>query len=369
MSFGPARRVELCGVRCDVRTDHDEFGQYLTDHFPDAGAASDGAADIAVDVRWSEGRPAARTPGALFRGWPVETRIDRHVYLGPRHVLWLRIDDAPEIALACEREAHRRRYEVRYDFSPGAAGWRGAVKRTLAHRQLKRLRRARFSTLTYYAVYYPVWWHLEAARAAHPLHAAGVVLGERAIVLAGLPGVGKSSLVLGLLGTTGAELLSDNVILHDGEHVFGCFEPLLLDAAARSALGGALDLVPLGRRHVWNRDAYHVAHRANGVVAGHVVLLARGARTRLEPLDPAACARLLLAVDVAAKEVRRYHVFAAILGMAEPDGLAGAAERAARLQKLCASVPCHRLVVREGAPHEALALLAELSPTVREAAQ
>ena len=366
MSLGPARRVELCGVHCDVRTDHDEFRQYLADHFPDA-APSDAAADITVDVRWSDGRPAARTPAALFPGWPVETRIDRHVWMGPRHLLWLRVDDAPEIALACERDGRRRRFEVRYHFALGAPGWRGSVKRALASRQVARLRHARFSTLAYYSVYYPVWWHLEAARAAHPLHAAGVVVGGRALVLAGLPGAGKSSLVLGLLAGGGAELMSDNVVLHDGEQVFGCFEPLLLDAAARAAAGSAAGLAPLGRRHVWGRDAFHVPHRVGGVAPGRIAFLARGAQTRIEPLDPAACARALLAIDVAAKEVRRYHVFAAIMGMGEPDGLLGVAERAARLERLCASVPCDRLVVRDGASAEGLAALAKLTAPVREA--
>lgn len=367
MSLGPVRRIELCGVRCDVRTDHGEFARYLAAHFPHGQHAPQGAADLSVDVRWCESAPSALTPEALFPGWPVETRIDRHVYLGPRHLLWLRVDDAPQIAIACAREGRTRRFEVRYHFTLGARGWREKAKRALAGSRIQRLRHARFSTLVYYAVYYPVWWHLEAAAAAHPLHAAAVAFGDRALVLAGLPGGGKSSLALGLLGTNGGELLSDNVILHSGTQVQGCFEPLLLDARTRALVTGAGQLAPLGRRHMWDREAFHVTHRVGAVVPARILLLGRGHETRLEPLDPRLCARLLLAVNEAAKEVRRYHVLAAILGMAETDALAGVAERAAQLERLCATVPCHRLVVREGAPSEALALLTEPTPAAREA--
>ena len=224
------------------------------------------------------------------------------------------------------------------------------------------------STLTYYAVYYPAWWHLEALGRGHPLHAAAVALDGRALLLAGLPGCGKSTLATAFLGTPGAELLADNIVLHDGVQVFGCFEPLLLDAATRSLVAARVPLAAAGRRHQFARDAFHAPHRRGGVPLGAAVVLARGGETRVERLTATECARTLLAVNEAAKEIRRYHVLAALLALAEPEGLAQFEQRVAHLDRLLAGVPCYRVQMREGAPAEAVAGLRELAARATEVA-
>ena len=188
-------------------------------------------------------------------------------------------------------------------------------------------------------------------------------------MLAGLPGAGKSTLATSLLAVPGAELLADNVVLHDGRQVYGCFEPLLLDEQARAWLGQRSALRALGRRHMFARDAYHAPHRTGGLAPGAVVVLARGRETRLTPIDAEMCARTLLAINEVAKEVRRYHVLAAILGMIDPEAQAQAHGRAARLERLLAGVPCYVLEAREGAPAEAVALLRDLAVPPRQAAR
>jgi hypothetical protein len=364
----PGRRIVLCGVAVDVETEHAEFDRYLAAQFPGSGPAS-GAPDVAVRVRWSEGPRAELTPPAVFPGWGAATRVDRHVYTDPGRVLCLRCDDAPQIAVASAPGDGRgpRRFELRFHFSLDGAGWRETAKRALRWRRVPALRRNRLSTLAYYAVYYPVWWHLEARGSAHPLHAAAVAIDGRALLLAGLPGCGKSTLAGTLLGAPGVELLSDNIVLHDGARVFGCFEPLLLDAETRSWLGQRVRLEPVGRRHQYARDAFHAPHRTDGVPLAAALVVARGPSTRLTPLPPTECARLLLAANEAAKEVRRYHVLSALLGLAERGALAHMDQRLAHLDRLLAPVPCHWLEVREGAPAEATAILRGLAAGVKEA--
>jgi hypothetical protein len=361
-------RIDLCGVALEVDTDHSEFARYLEAQFPPGDRPSSGPPEVTVRVRWTEGPRPTLTPAAVFPDWQAETRIDRHVWAGPDRLLALRFDDAPAIALAHAHGGRQRRFELRYHFTLGADGWRETVKRWLRWRRLAPLRRSRLSTLTYYAVYYPAWYHLEARGAAHPLHAGALAVGGRGLLLGGLPGCGKSTLVASLLGEPGVELLADNVVLHDTARVYGCFEPLLLDAATRSWLTQHVRLEPLGRRHVFARDAFHVPHRTDGVPLAAALVVARGRETRLVRLPADECARMLLASNEVAKEVRRYHILAALLGMAERDALAHAQERAAHLERLLAGVPCYGLEVREGTPAEALPLLRGLVSRADEVA-
>src|SRR5262249_54507664 len=153
--------------------------------------------------------PAELTPAVVFPDWSADIRVGRHVWVGRDTVMYLCPDDAPRIAIASAADTPRR-VELRLRLAV-----RRAAKRVLRSRPIPSLRRNPLSTILYYAVYYPVWWHLEARGRAHPLHAAGVALGGRGLVLAGLPGCGKSTLATALLGVPGAELLSDNVVLHD----------------------------------------------------------------------------------------------------------------------------------------------------------
>jgi hypothetical protein len=126
----------------------------------------------------------------------------------------------------------------------------------------------------------------------------------------------------------------------------------------------------LGRQHPYmRRDAFHAPHRTGGVPVGAAVVVTRGPETRLEPLAPGECARILIAINQAAKEVRRYHVLAAVMGLVEREALGRAGERDSHLHRLLAGVPCYRLQVREGAPAEAVAVLVDLmAPPAREVA-
>jgi hypothetical protein len=342
------RRIELCGVSVEVETDHAEFAAYLGGQF--AASATDAPPDVAVRVRWTDGPRPALVPDAVFPGWPAETRVDRHVWLGPGTVLCLRQDDAPQIAVA-SRPGPPRRLELRFLLARRGR-LAGGRRRLLRWRRLPALRRGRLSTLTT-AVYYPVWWHLEARGLAHPLHAAAVALDGRALLFGGLPGCGKSTLATSFPGAPGAELLSDNVVLHDGAEVHGCFEPILLDAATRGWLAERVPLTPIGRRHQYARDAYHLPHRTGGVPLAAAVVVARGRATRLTRLASGECARLLLAANEAARRCALPRARGA--PGSRSAALAAVEQRIVDLDRLLAGVPCYWLEAREGAPAEAVA--------------
>ncbi len=376
--------VELCGVSVDVRSENPAFSAYLDNQFPFSssfGAAmmpgqrqapsnaatnatkpplQSGGENAAIRslVRWTEGPRPDFDPGKVFPGWEAGEQLDRYIHASPDGLLWLRVDDVPQIAIASNWKGGRRSIELRYHFTLGAGPFLEPLKRLARWRWLPAKRRHRFSTIVYYAVYYPVWWHLECTRAAHPLHAGAVVLDGKAILLAGLPGSGKSTVAVSFLNVPEAALLSDNIVLHDGTNIWGCYEPLLLGDEHSSRPAG---LHQTGQRHAFNRNAYHAPHLNRAFSPSAVVILCRGKRTELEAIPNSQCFRMLLAINEAAKEMRRYHVFGAVFSIAESRGLECALTRVSRLEQMVGSLPCFRLHVREGAPEEAVNELTRLS--------
>jgi hypothetical protein len=129
-------------------------------------------------------------------------------------------------------------------------------------------------------------------RGLEVLHAAGVVLNERAVMLAGEPGAGKSSLAAALL-RRGAGLLSDDavalaldersIVAHPGAAL------VLLRAAERDRLS-ARELAELGPNTRSLDKCQFVPPRARPARFGALFLLERSDRQpaleRMDPVDP-----------------------------------------------------------------------------------
>jgi hypothetical protein len=82
------------------------------------------------------------------------------------------------------------------------------------------------ANLTYYFVYYPVFWFLEKFKGLHPLHAGAVTLKGKTLVFAGLEGMGKTSLCLEIFREPDSDLISDNVVFYDNSNIYPCYQPI-----------------------------------------------------------------------------------------------------------------------------------------------
>jgi hypothetical protein len=190
---------------------------------------------------------------------------------------------------------------------------------------------------------YPALWRSQQ-RGRAPLHASVCSLataGDRAVLLAGPGGVGKSTLVHREL-LSGAVSTCDNVCVSDGQYTWGLVEPLRLPADAHTGKGRRM---PYGRRETaWPR-------RTDRMAPGLLVVLARGTQPGVTRCDPALAARHLEAGTYMAGELRRYWPFAATLalgsgvGRSHPPVLDIA-------QQLSARLPCLQVTLgdRPGAP-------------------
>lgn len=120
-----------------------------------------------------------------------------------------------------------------------------------------------------------------------PLHAAGFLAGDLAVLLLGPSGAGKSCLALAAR-QAGYELLSDDTIyvqLQPELRIRGVPRPIhLLPGDAPQGCGGAMRLRNGRLKQV---VPVHAQQRAPNARRAALCLLARGQETRLEPIGPA----------------------------------------------------------------------------------
>lgn len=303
------------------------------------------AADLkpAVDatLAWYEGQPPAQRVPVAARSLQ---RVDRDLYASSEQLYWFRVDDLRDLFLSFTWRQKRLSVAGEFFHRLSNDAGRDRAKRWLNRRRLPDLRRRRFTTLLYYLVYYPCWWWLEQTRDVHPIHAAGVRLGDGVILLAGASGVGKSTLAVALASLPGARLLSDSFVLHNGSDVLPVREPVLLDDWSRNWLGAAAgELEPVDAQYGLDRSGYHLpaGRLAEGGRAQVLVFPRRAPAPSLRRLTSDEAHHRLSAADLIVNDLRRYWAFAAILEQMAPAGLM--ARREAHLARLTADVPCYEI--------------------------
>jgi hypothetical protein len=183
-------------------------------------------------------------------------------------------------------------------------------------------------TLTAYALLYPALLAAEA-RGRFPLHAAAVLDDGEAVLLAGAPGSGKSTLVAAL-HVGGRQILSDNLILVAADGVWSFPEPIKLDGTSR-ALSGSGDQA--GEEATYGRSIERLQPPPGPFRARSVVLVEQGEPAACEALSPGT-AEDLLDLNRLALELHTYYLYRAIARLAMPasgefagieEALAGAA--------------------------------------------
>lgn len=330
--------VQLHGASLELRSSEADFMEYAARAVAAIGSPASRRPAILSRLEWVDG-PRPRDLAAAFKTNDWKRQLDRDLYLDRNAAYWLRIDDFPDLVMKVSWSEGRLEVTGRYYYQIGKSPrWEG-LRRLRYRNQRAALRARRFSTLVYYLVFHPLLWWLSRFDGWHAMHAAAVAVHGRTHVLAGLPGCGKSTLAVGALALPGAELLSDNLLLTDGESVRACPELLLLDEGSVARIGAAREhLTKVGDRRVFARDSYRAwLTRFDPLRPSMIHLVHRSQCAERNALDPAWAATRLEAGNLLAKEVRRCRIMAQVLdlvaGTRTPD------ERAV-MMSLASSAPC-----------------------------
>lgn len=203
-----------------------------------------------------------------------------------------------------------------------------------------------YQKLIRYSWHFPLFALLES-RGFGFLHASAVAREGRALILAGLPGCGKSALILGLLSLQEDwKLVTDNYLLFDGDcTVHGFPEPLRTNEKRFADLWGA--------PFAW-QPTFSIEERTHFVPSLHQVavtsrpgalfLVARGEKTEIEEIGPDHFLQQLITVMQWSAHEFHWPTFGSFLPWLSSD-LRNTQSQTSNLRNLVAQTPCYSLTV------------------------
>jgi hypothetical protein len=329
--------LTIHGAWLMLESNNEDFLTYAQEHLAALLSPPVGQPDIWVRLCWGRELIPVRASNDDYH------RLGRRLLLGDNEIVQTEVLTLPGLQLRTSLTGPN--VSVDAAFCPSS-------KRTKLLLGLggKACRERVYAMLIYYLVYFPLLWHVERTRQWYPLHASAVAWPPGAIILAGLGGVGKSTLTLSFLSDPHARLLSENLILHDKDKVYAFLEPIHLDGRSREMLANLNGrLKSTGWAYSHNRQSYEVpsSARVQSATPRAFFTLRQGRLLGLRSMSAKETLEVVLSSDALAREINEYTQQTAVLNLLSPA--AGSFQRRIdTLRKLLDQVACYELTVRPG---------------------
>ena len=309
------------GLKIKVVSAEQGLSDHLRRHFATCLAAPQGPCDLTIDVAWVRG--AGKGLGGLIAdGW---RRIATNTFLKDNACVFL----------------HKfEKRKTRMDFFLEGRSLRFVARRERKFQDpFRRDAENERTELCYHFVYFPALWYLQHFFGVHVLHAGAVRSGGKTIVYMGLDSMGKTTLSLCLGQADPASFVSDNLLLHDGEKVFACYEPVKVRDADAGSVPEAFQKITRTRlRHHYAPPARQDA----GLSPDVFVLPAFSKEPFLRRISCEQACRAAMNTNLLASEIKKYRELADLWNLATAsETLATAQEKI--LLRLLSRAACYSL--------------------------
>ncbi len=336
---GRAIGVQMHGVTLNLHGDHPDLVEHTacllegltTGPWPDP--------DLEVNAHWRVGEHDPERP--YFDAGGLDG-FGKRMLLAEDRLVWPDTHRDRDLQLRFGRRGRAFVFDVACCYNPSS-------KKLAKYPDYER---KKFFDLLRYLVHFPIAWRLERTRGWSLLHASAVADGDRAVLIAGPGGCGKTTTAVALAARAGLSLVSENLLFYDGDAAHPLCEPIRLTDESVALLGpDAGGLEPLrGAARLKYKSMYRLPVAAAGAaVRPEAIFVPRFShRGFLRHIEPGAAAELLGAVNRLTLELCDYDWYRAALDLLWPEPghsrrLVGALEQLAR------TVPCWALGIDRAA--------------------
>jgi hypothetical protein len=178
-----------------------------------------------------------------------------------------------------------------------------------------------------------------------------VAAGDRAVLVAGPGGAGKTTTCVALMAQTGMNLVTDNLLFSDGDQIFAVFEPIrLTDESLLLLSHGGVQLEPLPIARCKHKTLFRlpVAPAERPIRPAALFIPSFAPRGFVQPVAGEIASEFLSATNRLTVELSDYYWYTAALDLLWPQP--GNAERQLSvLKRLTATTPCYALGIDRSA--------------------
>lgn len=298
--------IEILNTRIDLSIQDREFYSYMQVVLEDYLSAGRKDADIVSKFQWQE-EFIKKNPLRLEK----KSGYDN---IGPNIAL---AESGKRIEFL--KKIHGRRLKSDFDLTGRKIKQElychKKVLKDLVSRLKQRPQHMDFFEIGYFLFYYPLFWSLENFKGIFPMHASCVDTPKGGIIIAGLPGSGKSVTSLALWSKySDNRLLSDNIILHDRQDVYACPEPIRLHAEGKQLVGDDR-LARIDAKDRKSSKGFYMVRKGRSEISKPAIflLIRLSEKYSLKEIDTEAAVKMAFNQNLQGAELLNYFEYASLL--------------------------------------------------------
>lgn len=302
--------VSKHNVSLNISSNNPKLIEYASEHL--GGLARDPmiAPDIEVNCQWNEGNWRSGTNPFSQDG---ELSVyGKHMLGKQNELIWLNTLRMKGLQLRFRRSSGRFLFDITYCNPP--------KKENIGSTQEYEARK--YFSLMNYLFYYPLFWYLENFRNWTPIHASAIETTYGGVMIGGLGRNGKTTLCATILQNADARLISENIVLTDGEHLYPCFKPIHLNGKNLKMLSEKFQGLRKMRlsKGLKERSLNHfdLTNMPIGIRSAALFLPNFSPQCYIKRIVPEIAVEKLLAVNRLTPEIDNYYRYASALEMIWP---------------------------------------------------